>query len=75
MKLDFEYLEQNFLPYVEKPDRYIGNEINLPELTDDPQLRVVPGSVSFYIWGIQLKVSPASGFSCPGSTPWNVSVH
>jgi radical SAM family uncharacterized protein/radical SAM-linked protein len=52
MKLDFEYLEQNFLPYVEKPDRYIGNEINLPELTDDPQLRVVLAFPDLYELGM-----------------------
>jgi radical SAM family uncharacterized protein/radical SAM-linked protein len=40
MPLDFKHLEKTFYPFVRKPDRYTGGELNLPRLPDSPVLRI-----------------------------------
>jgi radical SAM family uncharacterized protein/radical SAM-linked protein len=52
MPLDFKYLEQTFYPFVRKPDRYTGGELNLPRLPDHPVLRLALAFPDLYELGM-----------------------
>ncbi len=52
MPLDLKLLEQHFFPFVEKPDRYTGSEMNLPELPTSPDLRVALAFPDLYDLGM-----------------------
>ncbi len=49
MKYDFS---RQFLPFVEKPDRYIGQETGLPEFPHQPDLRVALAFPDLYELGM-----------------------
>ncbi len=52
MYLDTEYLKRSFLPFVQRPDRYVGGELNLPRLPDQPVLRVALAFPDLYELGM-----------------------
>lgn len=52
MPLDFKRLEQTFYPFVRKPDRYTGGELNQPALPQAPGLRAALAFPDLYELGM-----------------------
>ncbi|TKJ37609.1 B12-binding domain-containing radical SAM protein [candidate division LCP-89 bacterium B3_LCP] len=69
MTLSFKRLKREFLPFVEKPGRYIGGEIGLPILEDSPDLRVALAFPDTYELGMSytgLRILYHSANQLPG---------
>lgn len=52
MTISSDFLERKFLPFVEKPNRYVGLETGLPILPERPVLRVALGFPDLYDLGM-----------------------
>ncbi|RJP75403.1 MAG: TIGR03960 family B12-binding radical SAM protein [Candidatus Zixiibacteriota bacterium] len=52
MSLDTRELEQQFFPFVKKPDRYTGGELYLPPLPESPEIRAALAFPDLYELGM-----------------------
>lgn len=69
MPLDLKYLQERFLPFVEKPDRYTGAELALPELPNRSILRAAIAFPDLYELGMSylgLRILLHLGNQVPG---------
>ncbi len=72
MPLDVKDLERTFFPFVEKPNRYTGGELNLPPLPEQPILRVALAFPDLYELGMSYlglrillhRASQVEGIAC-----------